>query len=64
MRQHLKQISEATANERYALVILDGAGWYTQDLAGEFDNLKILKRRHYSPELNPIKQVWQWLRQH
>ncbi|UAL41447.1 IS630 family transposase [Shewanella inventionis] len=64
MRQHLKQISEATANDRYALVILDGAGWHTQDVAAEFDNLWILKLPPYSPELNPIEQVWQWLRQH
>jgi len=64
MRQHLKQISEATANDRYALVILDGAGWHTEDVAADFDNLWILKLPPYSPELNPIEQVWQWLRQH
>ena len=64
MRQHLKQISEATANDRYALVIMDGAGWHTEDVAAEFDNLWILKLPPYSPELNPIEQVWQWLRQH
>ncbi|WP_404948396.1 transposase [Shewanella sp. SR44-3] len=53
MRQHLKQISEAKANDRYALVILDGAGWHTQVVATEFDHLWILKLPPYSPDLTP-----------
>ncbi|RLV58776.1 IS630 family transposase [Parashewanella curva] len=64
MSQHLKQISQATAPERYALVIMDGAGWHTADITEEFDNLSMLKLPPYSPELNPIEQVWSWLRQH
>ncbi|AZG37368.1 IS630 family transposase [Shewanella psychromarinicola] len=64
MWQHLKQISEATHSDRYALVIIDGAGWHTDDIAKEFSNLSVLKLPPYSPELNPIEQVWQWLRQH
>lgn len=31
-------------------------------LAERFDNLSIIKLPPYSPELNPIEQVWQWLR--
>jgi transposase len=27
------------------------------------DNVSIIKLTAYSPELNPIEQVWQWLRQ-
>jgi transposase len=64
MRQHLQQISQATARGRHALVIMDGAGWHTKDIADEFDNLSIVKLPAYSPELNPIEQVWSWLRQH
>lgn len=63
MIQHLKQISEKTPIGRYAVVIMDGAGWHTDDIASEFDNLAIIKLPPYSPELNPIEQVWQWLRQ-
>ncbi len=47
---------------RTPLVIMDGAGWHQQDLTDDFDNLTLLKLPPYSPELNPIEQVW--LRQH
>ena len=42
---------------------MDGAGWHTESVVEEFDNLSIIKLPAYSPELNPIEQVWQWLRQ-
>jgi transposase len=32
-------------------------------LTDEFANLSIIRLPPYSPELNPIEQVWQWLRQ-
>lgn len=63
MTQHLKQISEATAPNRHAVVIVDGAGWHTMDTAALFSNVTLIKLPPYSPELNPIEQVWQWLRQ-
>jgi transposase len=62
MTEHLKQISEATQDSRHAVVIVDGAGWHTMDTAAPFDNVTLIKLPPYSPELNPIEQVWQWLR--
>ena len=43
---------------------MDGAGWHTDDIADDFQNLTIMKLPPYSPELNPIEQVWSWIRQH
>lgn len=63
MTQHLKQISEATPYNRHAVVIVDGAGWHTIDTVTAFENVTLIKLPPYSPELNPIEQVWQWLRQ-
>jgi len=63
MRQHLQQISAATAIGRHAVVIMDRASWHMSDVADEFDNVTILPLPPYSPELNPMEQVWQWLRQ-
>ena len=63
MRQHLKQISQATIKGRHAVVIMDGAGWHTDDTALAFDNVTRVKLPAYSPELNPVEQIWQWLRQ-
>lgn len=64
MRLHLEQISTATDAERHAVVIMDGAGWHTDDIADEFNNITIIKLPPYSPELNSIEQVWSWMRQH
>ncbi len=64
MVEHLKQISEVTEKGRHAVVIMDGAGWHTEDIADEFENISVIKLPPYSPELNPIEQVWSWLRQH
>lgn len=63
MRQHLLQISEQTQPGHHALVVMDGAGWHTSDIAAGIPNVEIIKLPPYSPELNPIEQVWSWLRQ-
>jgi len=63
MTQHLSQISSATPAGRHAVIIVDGAGWHTMDTAKPFSNVTLIKLPPYSPELNPIEQVWQWLRQ-
>ena len=52
-----------TPDGRHAVVIIDGAGWHTLDTAAPFGNVTLIKLPAYSPELNPIEQVWQWLRQ-
>ena len=62
MQKHLQQISDATPTGRYALVIMDRAGWHSNKLKAHFDNLSIMHLPPYSPELNPIEQVWAWLR--
>ena len=59
MWKHLKLISEATESGHHALVIMDDAGWHQQELTEDFDKLSILKLPPYSPQLNPIEQVWQ-----
>ncbi|EGQ8521924.1 hypothetical protein GQ853_17685 [Vibrio parahaemolyticus] len=42
---------------------MDGAGWHTEEIANDFKNVSVIKLSPYSPELNPIGQVWRWLRQ-
>lgn len=62
MQKHLQQISDATPSGRYALVIMDRASWHSNKLKALFTNLSIVHLPPYSPELNPIEQVWAWLR--
>lgn len=63
MREHLALISRATPQDKHSVVIMDQASWHQAYLANEFSNLTIIHIPPYSPELNPIEQVWQWLRQ-
>src|SRR6185312_1778243 len=48
----------------HAVVILDGAGWH--QTGGDLEvppNLSLLPLPPKSPELNPIENVWEYLRQ-
>ena len=63
-QHHLEQISAKIKPGRYAVVIMDGAGWHQASLVEGFKNVNIIKLPLYSPELNPIEQVWSGLRQH
>jgi transposase len=47
----------------HAVVIMDGAGWHQKHTIAGLDNVSIIKLPPYSPELNPIEQVWQWMGQ-
>jgi len=64
MTQLMELISKATEAGRHAVVIVDGAGWHTIDTVQPFNNVTLIKLPPYSPELNPIEQVWSWIRQH
>ena len=63
MQKHLQLISDATPKGRYSIVIMDRASWHSNKIVNQFDNLSIMHLPPYSPELNPIEQVWSWLRQ-
>ena len=41
---------------------MDCASWHSIKLVDQFQNLSIMHLPPYSPELNPIEQVWAWLR--
>jgi transposase len=63
MSSHLALISAATKAGRHAVVLMDGASWHQEHLSDDYDNLSIIHIPPYSPELNPIEQVWSWMRQ-
>ena len=64
MLVHLEQIVKRIPEGRHAVLILDGASWHTTKEINKFENLSLLPLPPYSPELNPVEQVWQWLRDH
>jgi hypothetical protein len=64
MNRHLAEISTQVAPDAHAVVLLDGAGWHrTGGKLRVPHNLSLLKLPPYSPELNPVENVWQFLRQ-
>jgi transposase len=62
MLEHLKVISASVPEGRHAVIVLDQAAWHTTKKLQIFDNLSLLSLPPASPELNPVEQVWQQLR--
>ena len=63
MNLHLQEISRHVAPGAHAVLVLDGAGWHGAAALTIPDNLSLLPLPSYSPELNPVENVWQYLRQ-
>ena len=64
MNVHLEEISAEVAPGSHAILVCDGAGWHQR--GGKLlvpDNITLLTLPPYSPELNPMENVWDYLRQ-
>ena len=60
---HLAEIGHHVAPGAHAVVVLDGAGWHAAGDLAVPENLTLLPLPRYSPELNPVENVWEYLRQ-
>lgn len=63
MTLHLVEIARTVAPGAHALLILDGAGWHGARHLVVPPNITLMALPPYSPELNPVENVWQFLRQ-
>ena len=64
MGHHLKAIAAQVAPGAHAVLICDGAGWHqTGGRLRVPDNITLLPLPPYSPELNPMENVWHYLRE-
>ncbi len=54
--------STATGGGRHALVVLVGAGWHKSKALEWPHNVSLLHLPPYSPELNPVETVFQFLK--
>jgi DDE superfamily endonuclease len=61
---HLSEISSQVADDAHAVVILDRAGWHRSQGLVVPGNITLLELPPYSPELNPVKRIWHYLRSH
>ena len=60
---HLAEIGRQVAPEAHGVVVLDRAGWHGAGGLVVPENLTLLPLPSYAPELNPVENVWEYLRQ-
>ena len=62
MAAHLIEISAAVDPGAHAVLIVDQAGWHLTPKLAIPDNITVLALPPRSPELNPVENVWQFMR--
>ena len=63
MNEHLKTIRAQVASGAHAVLICDGAGWHAKSKEIVVpSNITLVTLPPYSPELNPMENVWEFLR--
>ncbi len=63
MNKHLEEISHTVAEGAHAALVVDGAGWHRP--GGHLKvppNITLIPLPPYCPELNPVENIWQYLR--
>jgi DDE superfamily endonuclease len=63
MELHLKEISLHVAPGAHAVLMLDQAGWHMSGKLEIPDNITLLPIPAKCPELNPVENVWQFMRE-
>jgi len=62
MSLHLTAIGRKVTAGSHAALVLDGAGYHIAAALTIPDNLTLMPLPPYAPELNPIENVWEYLR--
>jgi hypothetical protein len=62
MQLHLDEISRHVAAGAHAVLLLDRAGWHTTAKLDMPNNITPIFLPSRSPELNPVENIWQYLR--
>ena len=60
----LGQFAKTLPEDEQAVVIWDGAGFHTSHHLEVPENVTLLQLPAYSPELNPIENLWHYLKSH
>jgi transposase len=63
MQMHLIEISRQIARKAHAVLLMDRAGWHTTGKLNVPKNITIILLPSRSPELNPVENIWQYIRQ-
>ena len=62
MNSSLNEISRHVAAGAHAVLILDRAGWHTTTNLDVPNNITPIFLPSRAPELNPVENIWQYLR--
>ena len=62
MQLHLEEISGRVAEGAHAVLLLDRAGWHTTGNLDVPQNVTPIFLPSRAPELNPVENIWQYLR--
>ena len=62
MQLFLDEIRSRYPRERMVMVV-DGAGWHRSKSLAVPDNMRLMVLPPYSPELNPVENVWEEIRE-
>ena len=63
MNIFLQRLAKSTKGRKVVLV-LDGAGWHRSKDLSVPCNIELLYLPPYSPELNPVERLWQYIKRH
>lgn len=62
MQWHLEEIATQIAPGAHAVILMDQAGWHTTDKLDIPENITLLPLPARAPELNPVENIWQFMR--
>lgn len=63
MSVHLAEIASQVAPGAHAVLVCDGAGWHQHGERLRIpDTITLLRLPPYAPELNPVENIWEFLR--
>lgn len=60
----LHEFSATLASNEHAVMIWDGAGFHTSNTVEVPENVTLVQLPPYSPELNPMENLWHYLKSH
>ncbi len=62
LNDHLAEIARTVVPGAHAVLVMDGAGWHKSNDLVVPGNISLLELPPYAPELNPVENIWQYLR--
>jgi transposase len=63
MARHLLEISSTVAPNAHAVLLVDQAGWHLSPKLDIPPNITLMPLPSKSPELNPVENIWQFMRE-